>query len=147
MATRIAPLPAFRFELRFNDLPVGGFSQCSGLEMRTEVKELAEGGLLGAVHRFTGQTRQSDIVLKRGVGDPLLWNWYADVARGVLKLRDGCIRILSEAGDAAPMVVEFSQAFPTRWSGPDLDASEGRIAIETLELAHGGLKWMSGSKA
>ena len=39
------PFPSFRFTITFDDLPPGGFSDCSGLQMETEVHDYAEGGL------------------------------------------------------------------------------------------------------
>jgi phage tail-like protein len=35
---------------------------------------------------------------------------------------------------------EFKGAFPTKWVGPDLNATQNSVAVETLELAHQGLK-------
>ncbi len=37
--------PSFRFTVTFDDLPPGGFSDCTGLQAETEVQEYAEGGL------------------------------------------------------------------------------------------------------
>ena len=34
----------------------------------------------------------------------------------------------------------FADAFPVKWIGPQIDSSGGGIAIETLEIAHAGLK-------
>jgi phage tail-like protein len=32
------------------------------------------------------------------------------------------------------------QAFPTKWSGPELNATQNSVAVESLELAHQGLE-------
>jgi phage tail-like protein len=34
----------------------------------------------------------------------------------------------------------FVGAYPVRWSGPELRAATGAVAVETLELAHRGLE-------
>jgi len=34
---------------------------------------------------------------------------------------------------------KFSNGFPVKWEGPDLDASGNEVAIETIEIAHEGL--------
>jgi phage tail-like protein len=33
----------------------------------------------------------------------------------------------------------FSKAFPVKWVGPDMKASQNGIAIETVEFAHEGI--------
>jgi phage tail-like protein len=33
----------------------------------------------------------------------------------------------------------FRDAYPVRWSGPDLRAASAEVALETLELAHRGM--------
>jgi len=33
----------------------------------------------------------------------------------------------------------FSNAYPVRWSGPDLHAGTSEVAVETIELVHAGL--------
>ena len=43
--TREDPIPAFRFTVTFDNLPPGGFSDCTGLQTETEVQEYREGGL------------------------------------------------------------------------------------------------------
>ena len=35
---------------------------------------------------------------------------------------------------------EFSQAWPTKYDAPDLNATGNEVAIETLEIAHEGMK-------
>ena len=34
---------------------------------------------------------------------------------------------------------DFKEAFPVKWTGPDLRADSGSVAIESVELAHRGL--------
>jgi hypothetical protein len=34
----------------------------------------------------------------------------------------------------------FADAFPVRWTGPQVNVNGASIATETLEVAHGGLK-------
>jgi phage tail-like protein len=35
---------------------------------------------------------------------------------------------------------QFREAFPTKWQGPDLNATQNSVAVETLELCHQGLE-------
>ena len=66
-ASRNDPFPGFKFLLELNSIPVGGFSECSGLDLELEVEEYAEGGENRFVHKLPGRRKQSDLVLKRGL--------------------------------------------------------------------------------
>ena len=70
------PFLAFRFEIRLDGLVVGGFSDCSGLQLETDVEDYHEGGFNSYDRKFVTRTRQSDLVLKRGIVDAELWRWY-----------------------------------------------------------------------
>jgi phage tail-like protein len=136
------PFPAFRFTVRFDDLPPGGFSDCTGLQVETEVQDYNEGGLNTFAHKFATRTKQSNITLKRGIVNRTLWNWYYDLTQGRMRFRNGTIVVHDAAGIEATMEFQIRQAFPVKWIGPDLNAAQSSIAVETLELAHHGLNWV-----
>jgi len=79
-------------------------------------------------------------VLKRGIVDRLVWDWYYNLTQGLIVTRHGTVTIRSPDGGSAVAEWEFSDAFPTKWTGPELNAGQSAIAIETLELAHSGLR-------
>jgi phage tail-like protein len=56
-----------------------------------------------------------------------------------MKFQNVTVAVLDSAG--AQPVIEFQllQAFPVKWIGPELDAAQNNLAVETLELAHQGL--------
>lgn len=134
------PFVAFRFEIRLDDLPVAGFSECTGLQMETEVQDYNEGGLNTHVRKFPTRTKQSNLVLKRGIVDKVMWDWYWDLTRGVVTRRNGSIIVRDPSGSTVVMEWHFQCAFPSKWTGPDLNATQNNVAIETLELVHCGLE-------
>ena len=134
------PFLAFRFEIRLDDLPPAGFSECTGLQLETEVQDYPEGGLNAYLLKFPGRTKQANLTLRRGIVDRQLWDWYYDITQGVVKLRNGTIAVHDPAGRDLVMEWRFWRAFPTKWSGPDLNAIQNNIAVETLELCHQGLE-------
>lgn len=139
--SRNDPVLGFRFKITFNNQSVGGFSECSGLQLETEIQDYAEGGLNTHMHKFPGRTKQSNITLKRGIVDRSLWDWYYNLTRGIIQLRAGSIVVLDPGDDSnAVMQWDFERAFPAKWVGPDLNASQSNVAVETLELCHQGLK-------
>ena len=138
--SRVDPFVVFRFEVRIDDLPAGGFSDCSGLAAETEFLDYAEGGVNDHLHRFPGRTRHPNLVFKRGIVDRLLWDWHADLARGIVRFRNGSVLVHDKSGALTQLRFEFRKALPVKWTGPDLSASSSAVAVESIELAHHGLE-------
>jgi phage tail-like protein len=133
------PFLTFRFQISLDDLPVAGFSECSGIQLETETHDHNEGGLNTHVLKFPTRTKQTNIVLKRGIVDWELWEWYYKLTQGEVKFRNGTITLFDPAGREAVAKWEFKQAFPSKWTGPELNATQNSVAVETLELVHHGL--------
>ena len=138
--SRTDPFVTFRFEVRIDDLSVGGFSDCSGLTVETEFFDYPEGGLNDHLHRFPGRSRQQNLVLKRGIVDRVLWDWHDDLVRGTVQFRNGTVVVRDPSGSLTPMRFEFRRALPIKWTGPELSASASAVAVESIELAHHGLE-------
>jgi phage tail-like protein len=134
------PFFAFRFTVTFDELPPGGFSTCSGLQMETEIHDLIEGGVNSHTWKFVTRSKQTNLTLKRGVVNKVLWDWYHDIIVGKPKFRNGTIAVLDSTGTKPVMEFQILQAFPVKWIGPELDAAQNNVAVETLELAHQGLE-------
>ena len=137
---RSDPALAFRFAVAIDDLPVGGFTECSGLQLDTEIKDYEEGGLNTHVRKFPTRTKQANITLKRGIVDRLVWDWYFDVTQGRMRVRDGAVLVREPSGERVVAEWRFHAAFPCKWTGPDLNAGQNSVAVETFELCHEGLE-------
>jgi phage tail-like protein len=133
------PFVAFRFEVRVTGRTLGGFSECSGLQLETETQDYLEGGENFYVHKFPTRTKQTNLVLKRGIVDRALWDWYAEITEGTISRHAGSILLKDAAGSDDVVVWEFVDAFPSKWIGPELNAGQSTIAIDTIELCHQGL--------
>lgn len=132
------PFSAFNFKVEIKEV-VGGFTEVSGLKIETEVKEYREGAVNGYIHKLAGPTRYpSNLILKHGLTSVDLWEWYQDVLRGKIERKDISIVILNNACEEERRW-SFKDAFPVRWSGPDLRAGTAEVAVETIELVHCGL--------
>jgi phage tail-like protein len=134
------PLRAFRFEVLVPGLATGGFSECTGLSIQTEVREYAEGGLNTHLQTFPGRASQSRLVLKRGIVDRAFYDWFWDLVQGTIVRRSGSIVVLDESGANPVAEWRFRDAFPAKWTGPDLNASQSNVAVESVELVHLGLE-------
>lgn len=138
------PFVAFRFDLRFDAESLGGFSECTGISLDFPTQDYAEGGRNGEMLKFPTRGNQSNVVLKRGIVNRQLWTWYAKLLRGERGFRrSASILVLNEAGSSPVMTIELTNAFPCKWTGPDLNALQSNIAVESLEICHEGLNWIS----
>lgn len=134
------PFPGFRFVLELNAVPVAGFSECSGLDVEQEVETYPEGGENRFVHKLPGRRKQSDIVLKRGLSGSELWKWFNAQKIGAVRPTSIGLVIRGFNPQDEQMTFEIHDAFPIRWQGPQLDAGQSAVAIETVTVAHQGLK-------
>jgi phage tail-like protein len=121
------------------DVAVGGFSECSGLEMSLEVEEYNEGGRNSHVLKFPTRVKWSNINLKKGVGaGTALWDWHYSFAEGKGNRRDGVIVLLNDL-KVPNNIWFFRRGLPVKYSGPTLNAAQNSVAIESLEIAHEGI--------
>lgn len=151
----IDPLPNYRFFVTLDPadayLPpeqamlvplvaVGAFQEVRGLGGDLEVTPHAEGGRNDFVHQLPVRYTWSRITLRTGVTTlPALWEWYsAGLAQALGARRDGAIWLLTPAGIPA-VSWEFRAGIAVKWTGPDLNAMQGSIAVESLEIAHHGI--------
>jgi phage tail-like protein len=138
--SRNDPFLAFRFEVALDNLPVAGFSECSGLQLEVEVQDYNEGGMNAIVRKFPGRTKQANITLKRGVIDRQLWDWFYQTTQGTVTFRNATIVVRDPSGGQEVLRWTVERAFPAKLSGPELNATQNSVAVETLELCHEGLK-------
>jgi phage tail-like protein len=140
IANRNDPYLNFNYLVEIEQLVIGGFSEVTGLQVEIDVQEFREGGVNDYIHKLPGPARYpSSITLKRGLTDATaLWDWQQQVVRGQVNRKNGSI-ILLDAAENEKWRWDFFDAFPVKWTGPDLRASSADIAIELLELNHRGI--------
>jgi phage tail-like protein len=130
-----------RFYLRIGSEIEARFSEASGLQVETTVQDYEEGGNNAFVHRLPGRTKVGNLTLKRGITKGSeFFKWYTDVANGNIVKKAVSLVIFAPNGDTVAHW-DLVDAFPVKWVGPQLVADGTAVAVETLELAHAGLKW------
>jgi len=134
---RTDPLTAFRFKVSIGQAS-GGFSECSGLAVDTEIFEYAEGGRNESVHKLPTRHKQGDITLKRGIVGAKLWNWCLKSSPGAMTPTAGSIELQDSSGKTV-LTWNLERAFPKKIQGPDMNAGQSAVAVETLEISHHGL--------
>ena len=136
MATRVDPYRSFNFLVEIDGITQAGFQECSGLDSQTASIDFRLGDDPMHVRKLTGLNTFSAISLKRGVTDSdELWKWRQTVVDGKTERRNGSIVLLDEKG-AEKLRWNFSNAWPSKWTGPSFTSTGNSIAVETLEIMH-----------
>jgi phage tail-like protein len=144
-AQRVDPFATFKFHVEIGEIKEAAFSDCSGLEMTTDVFEYQEGGLNEYIHKLPGRTKLSNITLKRGFATSNeLYQWYSEMEQDLLQgkgitRKQVTITLYSTAQQKELMRWTLNNAFPVKWVGPAFKADEAAVAVETLEFAHHGI--------
>jgi phage tail-like protein len=140
LGVRNDPYLSFNFLVEIEGLVVGGFSEVTGLQVETVIETYREGGLNEYEHKLAGPTRYpSNLILKHGLTDiDTLWSWHQDVVQGRVVRKNGTLYLLDRQRLAA-MWWDFMEAYPVKWTGPELRADSNTVAVETVELVHRGI--------
>jgi len=118
----------------------GSFAEASGLEVTIDPIEYRNGSEDITVRKIPGLKKFTNITLKRGViGDLAFWNWVVEAMNGLVRRTEGSILLLDENRQEV-MRWNFKRGWPSKWTGPGLNAKNNEIAMETLEICHEGLE-------
>lgn len=142
MATgdRRDPYRSFNFQLVIDGVPLGAFSECSGLTAEGDAVDYREGtDLASNVRKLMGLRKYTNIVLKRGyTQDKSLWAWFGNIINGVADRRNVTIVLMNE--EHQPVLRWHAEnAWINKIEGPTFKASGNEIAMESVELVHEGL--------
>ena len=117
----------------------GSFAEASGLEVTIDPIEYRNGTDDITMRKIPGLKKFTNITLKRGViGDLAFWNWVVEAMNGLVRRTQGSIILLDENKNEV-MRWNIVRAWPSKWTGPGLNAKNNEIAMETLEICHEGL--------
>jgi phage tail-like protein len=138
--TRVDPYRGYNFLVEIDGITQAGFQECGGLDTSTDPVDYREGTDAPHVRKLTGLNKYSPITLKRGITDAdELFKWRQTVVDGKTERKNGSIVLLDEAG-TEKLRWNFSQAWPSKWTGPAFNSTGSSVAIETLELTHEEVK-------
>jgi phage tail-like protein len=142
---------ANRFVVDVDGLNLGSWAQCVGLEVNFNPKDIDEGG-----NNFYKAYRPDCITYAKvklvramnATDTKTVMDWLSKVARDAdgpmarfgWELESGSTAKIT-LYDAAQVEVQswtLRNVYPSKWSGPGLDAMTSKVALETLELVHNG---------
>src|SRR5690349_2935179 len=127
----------YRFWVEIDSINVAGFTECSGLQVETEIFEWEEGGCNNYKHRLPGRTKFSNLVLKRGIATVDLWNWYQDCINGNIDRRHLSVVLYGYAG-MPEIRWNIIEALPVKWVGPTFKTGATEAAVQSMDLMHHG---------
>lgn len=141
---------AMRFKVIVNGLDLGHWSACKGLKVELKVTRVAEGGNYWFERLLPDRITYPTITLERAVhpqDSQTLQGWLRQVAAGWVN--DPGAAGPTQFGETAQIILfgaagqyvmdwKLEGVYPVSWSGPSLSATDNKVAIETLELAHQG---------
>ena len=133
------PLRGFRFLLEIDSVASAGFTRVKGLSREVKHESYREGGVNEYEHKLLTQVTYPVLVLERGLALDDLWKWALAAADGEVQRKTVRIRLQDEAGEKQ-WAWQVEYALPVKWSASDLDALGSPVVMESLELAHHGLR-------
>jgi phage tail-like protein len=133
------PLRGFRFLLEIDDITSGGFTRVKGLSREVKHESYREGGVNDYEHKLLTQVSYPVVVLERGLALDDLWKWALAASDGEVQRKTIRIRLHDEANEKR-WAWQIEHAVPVKWAVSDLDAQTSSVVMETLELAHHGLR-------
>lgn len=138
------PIPRFHFQVDWGGAKIS-FTEVTGLVMEREKIEYRHSDSKDFNKiSMPGMVKNSNITLKRGKfeGDFDFNTWLEEIANErVENRRDLVIRLLNEKH--VPVAAWSAvRCFPVKVTAPDLKSDANEIAVESIEIAHEGLKLM-----
>jgi phage tail-like protein len=134
----------FHFFVEIDGITQAFFREAGGLTSESTVMEhkFVQKDGTTVVQKVPGYPKFGDITLKRGITDVMeLWNWRKMVEDGKVNQarKEGSIVMYNQENKEVARW-NFTQAWPSKISGPQLNAQNSDIGIEEITIAHEGMK-------
>ncbi len=141
VGSRNDPYRGYNFLVEIDGITRAGFRECSGLDSTQDPIEYREGNEGLTARKLPGLNKYSNISLKWGITDDAeLWDWRQQVMDGNIAgaRKNGSIILMDDTGEEK-LRWNFREGWPTKWTGPSLNATGSDIGIESLDIVHEGL--------
>ena len=130
------PYAKFRYKVEIDGLEAGGFSEASGFDASIDVIEYREGDMVQTPMKLPGLKKYGNITLKQGVADSMvMYEWMIAGVEGEVERKTITITILDET-ETATASWQVINAWPAKYTAPDLNALTSEVAIESLVFSH-----------
>jgi len=137
----IWPLPKFYFQVKIGNDEIA-CQEVSGLDVEAQIIEYRHGNSKEfSTIKMPGIKKTGNVTLKKGVfaKDNKLFDWFSKINMNTIERQTVVISLLDESGKNT-MVWTLNNAWPTKVTGTDMKSDGNEVAVETIEIAHEGLK-------
>jgi phage tail-like protein len=148
VAGPVYPFTSFNFSVEINrgedghPLVNAAFAECDGLEMNQEVKTIRQGGANDRQIRLNGPAAYGTLILKRGMTDNFdLWKWFRDSVNDPRLRANAEVVLLAADGSKERARFVLSRCVPIKLKAPALNAKDGQIAVEEMQVAYETLQF------
>jgi phage tail-like protein len=133
------PPVGFHFRVEVLGLPPSAndlrFSEVSGLSVEMATEEVAEGGENRFLQKYPVRAKYPELVLKRGL---LVSSQVAEWIRACTEdfaITPRAVDVTLLNDKHKPLLTwHLVNAYPTKWSASDLNATSNAVVVETLQL-------------
>ena len=143
------PYVGFSFQVNFLDLPDKGsntdmhFQSVKGLEVQMDTEPIKEGGVNTHEHTVPVRAKPSTLTLERGMFQPeksRLLIWCVE-AFANFKFQPVNLQVTLFNEQREPLFTwQLEHVLPKSWKVKDLNAQQGEVLIETLELSYNRMR-------
>ena len=135
------PYLDFNFLVEIDGMAAAGFSEVELPTATIEVVRYRDGAdRQSSARSLPGRVVYDPLVLRRGfAGDATLFAWWTTLAEGTIDRRNIAVVLLDEARNPVARWL-LRNAWPTRYEAGTLDALGNDAVVETLVLAHDGIR-------
>lgn len=140
MADIIYPYKKYNYKVLLDNSEEAGFSEVSSPDITSEPVEYREGNMTGkTAGKQPGILKYGNVTLKRGVTESQVFvAWMKDIQDGKAPRKTVVITLMDdEMNEVASWQLE--KAWPTKYTGTDMNATSNEVAIESLELVTEGV--------
>ncbi|MFF4369388.1 phage tail protein [Streptomyces sp. NPDC001594] len=139
-----------RFHVSVDGIQLGGWASCKGLAVTFENEVLHVGGSYHESHVLPTRITYSTVTLTRAItpdGTQAVHSWLRLMQESWINSNDDAdiggtatIKLMDTSSTLTKPVFEWTlrSVYPKSWKGPDMDATNANVALETLELIHQG---------
>lgn len=138
------PHAKFRYKVEIDGLEAGGFTEVTGFDATITPIPYREGDMTSEAEiQIPGVKKYGNITLKQGLTDStVLYDWLTTGINGEIERKTLTITLLNET-QAPAASWQVINAWPTKYTAPDFNATSSEIAIETIEIIHEGMTRVS----
>ena len=141
----VYPFKKYNYEVQIDGIKVAGFSEISAPDITVDPIEYREGNfpVLNA-GKQPGIVKYGNVTLKWGLTtDTSLYKWLNETELGggadITKIQKTVVISLHDDKQKEIAKWTIINAWPTKYTAPDLNATANEVAIEQLELVHEGI--------